>query len=179
MAATESRETIRDGDKEYTQVADHDYHRKLLYENEGWQIGNVEKAARFDSPTGVQRVTVTKFRDCEVAINCYEPGAHDEMHCHNEDQTFIILEGECTMKFPDGGESVLKPGMMATITGGSFYQLNNLTDAPLVMIGNRSGSQNTTLKIDYETRKPLNEGGFRDLEVKDTTPDVAALATTP
>jgi mannose-6-phosphate isomerase-like protein (cupin superfamily) len=126
----------------------------------------------------MRRTVVINTKKFHSWVHYYKPGAHDEMHCHNEDQTFIILEGECTMKFPDGGASVLKAGMMATITGGSFYQLNNLTDSPLIMIGNRSGSQNTTLKIDYETRKPLNEGGFRDLEVKDTTLDVAALART-
>ena len=118
----------------------------------------------------LRRTVVINTKKFHSWVHYYKPGQHDEMHCHNEDQTFIILEGECTMKFPDGGASVLKPGMMATITGGSFYQLNNLTDAPLVMIGNRSGSQNTTLKIDYVTRKPLNEGGFRDLAVTETEP---------
>jgi mannose-6-phosphate isomerase-like protein (cupin superfamily) len=47
------------------------------------------------------------------------------MHCHNADQTFYVIEGECTMRFPDGGEVVLKPGQAAMITGGSFYQLEN------------------------------------------------------
>ena len=31
-------------------------------------------------------------------------GQHDEMHCHNADQTFYCIEGECTMHFPDGGK---------------------------------------------------------------------------
>ena len=35
------------------------------------------------------------------------PGQHDEMHCHNADQTFYCIEGECTMHFPDGGKEVL------------------------------------------------------------------------
>jgi len=53
------------------------------------------------------------------------PGDADDMHCHNADQTFYVIEGECTMHFPDGGKSVMTPGMVATITGGSFYQLEN------------------------------------------------------
>ncbi len=87
------------------------------------------------------------------------PGQRDEMHCHNQDQTFYVIEGECTMHFPDGGKSVLKPGMLATITGGSFYQLENSGDGPMIMLGNRSGNQDATLKIDYETRQPIATGG--------------------
>src|SRR5918994_806024 len=26
-----------------------------------------------------------------------EPGDKDDMHCHNADQTFYVIEGECTM----------------------------------------------------------------------------------
>ncbi len=86
------------------------------------------------------------------------PGDHDEMHCHNADQTFYCIEGECTMHFPDKPPAVLKPGMVALITGGSFYQLENTGDGPMVLMGNRSGSSEGTLKIDYETRQPIGEG---------------------
>jgi mannose-6-phosphate isomerase-like protein (cupin superfamily) len=58
-------------------------------------------------------------------MHYYKPGQKDEMHCHNADQTFYVIEGECTMRFPDGGQVVLKPGQAALITGGSFYQLEN------------------------------------------------------
>ena len=44
------------------------------------------------------------------------PGERDDMHCHNADQTFYVIEGECTMHFPDA-KAVMKPGMAATITG--------------------------------------------------------------
>jgi uncharacterized cupin superfamily protein len=43
-------------------------------------------------------------------MHYYKPGHKDEMHCHNADQTFYVIDGECTMRFPDGGEAVLKPG---------------------------------------------------------------------
>src|SRR3546814_5487380 len=49
----------------------------------------------------------------------------DDMHCHNADQTFVVLDGECTMSFPDGGKVTLKPGQAALITGGSFYTLRS------------------------------------------------------
>ena len=91
--------------------------------------------------------------------NYMQPGEHDEMHCHNEDQTFIVIDGECTMHFPDGGKAVMTPGKMVTITGGSFYRLENSGTKPMIMVGNRSGSQETVLKIDYITRKAEQVGG--------------------
>jgi hypothetical protein len=33
-------------------------------------------------------------------MHYYKPGQKDAMHCHNADQTFVVLEGECTMSFP-------------------------------------------------------------------------------
>ncbi len=82
-------------------------------------------------------------------------GDKDDMHCHNADQTFCVLEGECTMNFPDGGKAVLKPGMVATIQGGSFYQLENTGTIPMVLMGNRSGPQDAIKHINYETRKDI------------------------
>jgi uncharacterized cupin superfamily protein len=81
------------------------------------------------------------------------PGQRDKMHCHNADQTFYCIDGECTMRFPDGGEAVLRPGMAALITGGSFYELENSGAGPMVMLGVRGRNAQTTKKILYETRK--------------------------
>ena len=86
-------------------------------------------------------------------MHYYKPGHKDEMHCHNADQTFYVIDGECTMHFPDGGKAVLTPGMAATITGGSFYQLENASDKPMIMMGNRSGPSEKIQIIDYVTRK--------------------------
>ncbi len=84
-----------------------------------------------------------------------DPGDIDDMHCHNADQTFYVIDGECTMHFPDGSKQVLKPRMAALITGGSFYQLENSGKGPMVMMGNRSGSTEEVKIIDYKTRKPV------------------------
>jgi mannose-6-phosphate isomerase-like protein (cupin superfamily) len=86
-----------------------------------------------------------------------KPGDADDMHCHNADQTFYVIEGECTMHFPDGGKAVLTPGMAATITGGSFYQLENASDKPMIMMGNRSGPSEDIQIIDYVTRKDIRQ----------------------
>jgi mannose-6-phosphate isomerase-like protein (cupin superfamily) len=79
------------------------------------------------------------------------------MHCHNADQTFYVIEGECTMRFPDGGQVVLKPGQAALITGGSFYQLENAGSEPMIMMGNRSGPAKKIQIISYETRKDIRQ----------------------
>jgi mannose-6-phosphate isomerase-like protein (cupin superfamily) len=88
-------------------------------------------------------------------MHYYKPGQKDEMHCHNADQTFYVIDGECTMTFPDGGKTVLKPGMAALITGGSFYQLENTGAGPMIMMGNRSGSTEVLQTIDYVTRREI------------------------
>lgn len=92
-----------------------------------------------------------------------EPGQKDEMHCHNADGTFFVIEGECTMHFPDGGKTVLKPGMAGLITGGSFYQLENSGDGPMVMLGHHSRCMEESKTILHETRQELvREGRPRD-----------------
>ncbi len=90
-------------------------------------------------------------------MHYYKPGKKDRMHCHNADQTFFVIEGECTMSFPDGGKAVLKPGMAALITGGSFYQLENTGSGAMIMMGNRSGPEEKIQIIDYETRKDTRQ----------------------
>ena len=90
-------------------------------------------------------------------MHYYKPGQADEMHCHNADQTFYVIEGECTMSFPDGGKAVLKPGMAALITGGSFYRLENSGAGPMIMMGNRSGPAEKIQIIDYVTRKDIRQ----------------------
>jgi mannose-6-phosphate isomerase-like protein (cupin superfamily) len=88
-------------------------------------------------------------------MHYYKPGQKDELHCHNADQTFYVIEGECTMSFPDGGKVTVTPGQAALITGGSFYQLENTGSGPMIMMGNRSGSAEKIQIISYETRKDI------------------------
>ena len=95
------------------------------------------------------------------------PGDHDDMHSHPGDQTFLLLEGECTMHFPDANASVLKPGMVALIEGGSFYKLENTGTGPMVLMGTRTGPHKDNQHINYETRKDMrgirpsrSEGGY-------------------
>jgi mannose-6-phosphate isomerase-like protein (cupin superfamily) len=91
-------------------------------------------------------------------------GDKDDMHCHNADQTFYVIEGECTMHFPDGGKAVMKPGMVATITGGSFYQLENTGADAMVLMGNRSGPSEAIKHINYELRRDIKELPQEEME---------------
>jgi mannose-6-phosphate isomerase-like protein (cupin superfamily) len=109
-----------------------------------------------------KRTVVMNTRKMHAWVHYYpNPGDHDELHCHNEDQVFVCFEGECTMRFPDGGADVLKPGMAALINGGSFYQLENTGGGPMIMMGYRSGSQDNVKIIDYVTRKDIRAEGGR------------------
>jgi len=84
--------------------------------------------------TNKKRTVLMSTRKLHSWLIYYEPGRRDEMHCHNGDQTFHMIAGECTMSFPDGGKVVMTPGMSALISGGSFYQLDNTGDGPMVMM---------------------------------------------
>jgi hypothetical protein len=63
------------------------------------------------------------------------------------------------MRFPDGGLAVLKPGMAALITGGSFYHLENTGNGHMVLMGHRSGNQDNVMHIDYVTRQDIRKSG--------------------
>jgi mannose-6-phosphate isomerase-like protein (cupin superfamily) len=107
-----------------------------------------------------KRTVVMNTRKLHAWVHYYpDPGDHDDMHCHNEDQVFVCFEGECTMRFPDGGAAVLKPGMAALINGGSFYQLENTGTGAMILMGHRSGSQDNVAIIDYVTRQDVRKTG--------------------
>jgi len=107
-----------------------------------------------------KRTVVMNTRKLHAWVHYYpKPGDKDDMHCHNADQTFYVIEGECTMRFPDGGAAVMTPGKAALIRGGSFYQLENSGTGPMIMMGTRSGSQDDIKHINYETREDLRAGG--------------------
>src|SRR5690606_38127716 len=82
---------------------------------------------------------------------------HDDLHCHPGAQTFTCMEGECTMHFPDGGKSVLTPGMVALIEGGSFYRLENTGTGPMTLLGTRTGPHSANQHINCETGKDFLE----------------------
>ena len=104
------------------------------------------------------RTTALDTNRMHTVVLCYKTlRERDEMHCHNQDQAFYLVDGQATLHFPDDGHKTLKPGMLATITGGTFYQLENSGNGAMVIILSRSGSEKETKKIDYVTRKEVTE----------------------
>ena len=103
-----------------------------------------------------KRTQIMDTRKMHAWVHYYpNPGDHDDLHCHPGDQTFMCLDGECTMSFPDGGKAIMKPGMVALIEGGSFYRLENTGSGPMVLMGTRTGPSSANKHINYDTRKDI------------------------
>ena len=68
-----------------------------------------------------------------------------------------VLRGNVLCIFPMGGRAKLNPGMAALIHEGSFYRLENTGQGPMILMGNRSGQQDTIKIIDYEPRKDVRQ----------------------
>ncbi len=98
------------------------------------KVVDAGKETRWGQPTGRNYVRASQTDRCHIALNCYEPGVNDEMHCHpGSDHTFFVVEGECTMKFLKGGEACLTQHQGVHVPAGYFYQLNNTGKERLVL----------------------------------------------
>jgi mannose-6-phosphate isomerase-like protein (cupin superfamily) len=93
------------------------------------------KDAQWGRPTGRNYVRATRTQRCHIALNCYEPGVNDEMHCHpGSDHTFFVVQGECTIKgLKKDEEYKLTPHQAVHIPAGYFYQLNNSGSGRLIL----------------------------------------------
>ena len=98
------------------------------------KVIDIAKEARWGSDTGRNHVSCTKSDRSLIALNCYEPGINDEMHCHpGSDHTFFVVQGECTMKFLKGGQARLTQHQGVHVPAGYFYQLNNTGKERLIL----------------------------------------------
>ena len=98
-------------------------------------VVDVEKQAQWGRPTGRNYARPTQTDRVHIALNSYEPGVNDELHCHpGSDHTFFVVQGECTMKGlkPDE-EFVLKQHQAVHVPAGFFYQLNNTGKERLIL----------------------------------------------
>ena len=84
-----------------------------------------------------RRVLLAKEPDLMVALNCYQPGAQNELHYHEgTSQTFLVLQGTCTVRTLRGetlSEHTLKSGDCILIPGGEYYQMHNQSEEPVVL----------------------------------------------
>ena len=114
--------------------ADRDYENKQTLKTKGWQVSSVEDNAGFSSPTGRNFIMLTKEKASRVVINCYNPGASDEMHCHpGSEHTFLVWQGQLHLTGIEDGEDVtLGPGQFVQIAAGYYYRLHNPGTEPAV-----------------------------------------------
>jgi mannose-6-phosphate isomerase-like protein (cupin superfamily) len=98
-------------------------------------VVDVEKEAKWGRPTGRNYARPTQTERVHIAINSYEPGVNDELHCHpGSDHTFFVVQGECTMKgLKKDEEFVLKQHHAVHVPAGFFYQLNNTGPDRLIL----------------------------------------------
>ena len=68
----------------------------------------------------------------------FEPGDETPMHFHQNPETFLVVQGECSIKDLKGGEKVVKKDDIIFFGAKEYYQLINKGTEPLVLFGNRS-----------------------------------------
>ena len=81
-----------------------------------------------------QRVGLAhEANDIGIAINCYAPGARNEMHYHvGTGQSFLVLKGPCVIRHrhkdlppEDTIETTMQEGDCVLIPANVYYQLHN------------------------------------------------------
>lgn len=114
--------------------ADRDYQSKLAFRSRGWQVSSLDDYAGFDSPTGRKLIILSQQDEAAACINCYAPGAADEMHCHpGSEHTFLVWRGKLHVTgVEDGEEWTLAPGQFVHIAAGYYYRLHNPGPEPAV-----------------------------------------------
>jgi mannose-6-phosphate isomerase-like protein (cupin superfamily) len=68
----------------------------------------------------------------------FEPGDGTPMHYHQSPETFLVVDGKCSVKGIDGFERVLGKDDVVFLPAKEYYQLTNVGPGPLVLFGNRS-----------------------------------------
>jgi len=68
----------------------------------------------------------------------FEPGDDTPMHFHQNPETFLVVQGECSIKDFKGEERLAKKDDIVFFPTKEYYQLINRGAEPLVLFGNRS-----------------------------------------
>jgi mannose-6-phosphate isomerase-like protein (cupin superfamily) len=68
----------------------------------------------------------------------FEPGDETPMHFHQNPESFLVVQGRCSVKDKEGGERVLEKDDVVFLAAKEYYQLSSVGSEPLVMFGNRS-----------------------------------------
>jgi mannose-6-phosphate isomerase-like protein (cupin superfamily) len=68
----------------------------------------------------------------------FEPGDGTPMHFHQSPETFLVLDGKCSIKNIRGEERIVEKNEVVFFPAKEYYQLTNVGNEPLVLFGNRS-----------------------------------------
>jgi len=102
---------------------------RQLLRTKGWQAADIVESALTKG-----FVPLTEVPGSAVILNCYEPGQHDEMHCHpGEEHVFLVWEGRLHLTgVEDGEDVVLEKGQFVHIDQNYYYRLHNPGPDPAV-----------------------------------------------
>ena len=68
----------------------------------------------------------------------FEPGDGTPMHYHQSPETFLVIDGKCSVKSIDGAERIIEKNQIIFLAAKDYYQLTNVGTEPLVLFGNRA-----------------------------------------
>jgi mannose-6-phosphate isomerase-like protein (cupin superfamily) len=68
----------------------------------------------------------------------FQPGDHTDMHYHMSPETFLVLQGKASVKGLKGEERIIEKNEIVFFGAKDYYQITNVGDEPLVLVGNRS-----------------------------------------
>jgi mannose-6-phosphate isomerase-like protein (cupin superfamily) len=68
----------------------------------------------------------------------FEPGDGTPMHFHQSPETFLVIDGKCSIKSIQGEERIVEKNEVVFFPAKEYYQLTNVGTGPLVLFGNRS-----------------------------------------
>jgi mannose-6-phosphate isomerase-like protein (cupin superfamily) len=68
----------------------------------------------------------------------FEPGDGTPMHFHQSPETFLVIDGKCSIKSIQGEERIVEKNEIVFFPAKEYYQLTNVGNGPLVLFGNRS-----------------------------------------
>lgn len=68
----------------------------------------------------------------------FEPGDGTPMHFHQNPETFLVVQGKCSVKGIQSDERIIEKNDIVFLGAKDYYQLTNVGTEPLVLFGNRS-----------------------------------------
>lgn len=104
-------------------------------------VANAPKADRFRLRAqlldeGSQSWTLAETGHFQMKIRCYAPkGGENAMHAHhNQDHSFVVLQGRALYHFPDGESWELGRNEGIMLPAGAYYCFENPGSEPLVVL---------------------------------------------